>query len=76
MADPRGTYKDGYKFAREGGRPSEVKNEKGLTIGYRAGEWLNGFRQAQIDMRKEMRESGVHPLLPRRYKMKTNWKDK
>ena len=72
--DPRGSYKDGYKFAREGGRPSTLRNENGVIVGYRAGPWLNGFRQAQIDMREELRQTGVAPLMPRRFKMTTNWK--
>lgn len=69
MHDERGTYEDGYRYARQGGKPSEVKNSKGLMIGYRRGPWLEGFRKAQIDMREELRAGGIHPMFPRRYKI-------
>ena len=73
MNDPRGTYEDGYKFARQGGKPSTLRDKNGNITGYRAGVWLNGFRQAQIDMREELRASGVSPMFPRRYKFTTKW---
>ena len=73
--DPRGTYEDGYKFAREGGKPSTLRDANGLMMGYRAGPWLDGFRQAQVDMRRELRDTGVAPLLPRRFKLRPDWKE-
>ena len=70
IKDVRGTFNDGYKFAREGGKPSSIKDKHGDMIGYRQGPWLQGFRQAHIDMTQEMKKKGVIRM-PMRFKLTT-----
>ena len=70
LKDVRGTFNDGHKFAREGGKPSSLKDKHGDIIGYRAGPWLQGFRRAHIDMTQEMKKKGVIRM-PMRFKLTT-----
>lgn len=73
--DPRGNYKEGYKFALRGGKPSKIRDKNGNIIGFRAGEWLDGFRQAQLDIREGARTGKVVQLFPKRFKLSSKWKD-
>ena len=63
IQDQRGSFNDGYKFAREGGKPSTLRDKNGDMIGYRQGPWLSGFRQAHIDMTQEMKRKGRTKLM-------------